>query len=206
MSRWKNCPSTCFEDMAGQRVGILSVLSYVEGKFGSGARWLCQCDCGKQIIANRKSLRNKQYSCGCVRLGKRTHNLTGSPTYGSWVEMRRRCSNPKRPEYKDYGGRGITVCKRWGRFENFLADMGEMPVGYSIERINNNLGYSKKNCCWIPRSEQAKNRRSVRWFNVGGERVTMTEASRRLGVNVTTLLYRLHAGWPMKRILSSTVR
>jgi hypothetical protein len=73
--------------------------------------------------------------------------------------MRKRCNNPNDARYKEYGGRGITVCERWNSFANFLADMGPRPAGYSIERIENDRGYEPGNCKWIPMSEQAKNRR-----------------------------------------------
>ena len=75
--------------------------------------------------------------------------------------MRRRCNSPKDTGYKDYGGRGIKVCQRWNKFNNFLADMGERPKGYSLERIDVNGNYEPKNCKWIPMSEQGQNTRRV---------------------------------------------
>ena len=82
--------------------------------------------------------------------------------YSSWRDMKSRCSNQKRRQYKDYGGRGITVCKRWLKFENFYADMGERPPGLTLERVNNEKGYSPKNCRWATRAEQNANRRTRR--------------------------------------------
>lgn len=103
-------------------------------------------------------------SCGCRKksvLGISTtkHGKAGTRTHRIWKAMRSRCNNPNIPRYKDYGGRGITVCKRWDKFENFLADMGEAPDGHSIDRINNNKGYSPSNCKWSTPTEQNRNQR-----------------------------------------------
>ena len=85
-----------------------------------------------------------------------------SPTYKTWVGMKQRCTNPKYTDYEYYGGRGITVCSSWLTFENFLADMGSRPVGKTLDRIDNNKGYSVANCHWVDNIEQNRNRRSVK--------------------------------------------
>ena len=141
---------------------------------GNGTYWLCRCICGTEREVAGSMLRAKRSkSCGCHRrqvtaaINTRHGHAKGraagvreTPTYRTWQNMRSRCTNPKRHDWQDYGGRGITVCQRWlDSFSDFLSDMGMKPVGLTLDRIDNNGHYEKSNCRWATRSQQRVNQR-----------------------------------------------
>lgn len=109
-----------------------------------------------------------------VRKDTTTHGLSRSRTYKSFIAMKTRCNNPNTPYYENYGGRGIKICKRWDKFENFLADMGERPEGESLDRINNNGNYTPSNCRWADKSTQQINQR-IRRDNKSGYKGVMRD-------------------------------
>lgn len=124
-----------------------------------------------------------------------------TPEYRTWLAMRARCLYPMSPHYTNWGGRGITICERWMQFANFRADMGTRPLGTQIDRINNDLGYSPDNCRWVSQAENLRNRRNCRYVFVSGERMTLAEAIRVLGLNEHTVRARVRRGCDAQQAL-----
>lgn len=124
-----------------------------------------------------------------------------SRTYESWQSMKKRCLNPNVRHYSDYGGRGITVCDRWLKFENFLSDMGEAPDAHSIGRINNDGNYELSNCRWETQTQQANNRRVTVYITFNGFRKTASEWAKELGMKRKLICQRLKAGFPIDECL-----
>jgi hypothetical protein len=123
---------------------------------------------------------------------KRTHGMCHTSEYRIWQQMKNRCLNPKYHSFHRYGGRGIVVCGRWlASFEAFYEDMGPRPPGLTLERKDNDGPYCKENCRWATRFEQGQNKASTVKIDLGGEELSMSEASRRLGLKDWTLANRL---------------
>lgn len=167
-----------FVDLTGRRFGRLAVISRAPNDARNVVRWHCECDCGETISAYRGNLlRAKTTSCGCffteqLRARVTTHGKTKSRTYRSWAAMIARCTNPSEPGYANYGGRGIGVCDRWRKFENFLADMGERPPELSLDRYpDHNGNYEPGNCRWATWVQQQRNKRSTRLCEGDAERI-----------------------------------
>ena len=205
------------KNIAGQRFGRLLVLHRADSRRGN-VYWHCQCDCGKFADVAGLYMRNgTTRSCGCLRLEasiKRstTHghakNNKRSPTLNSWENMLKRCLDTEHERYQDYGGRGIKVCDRWLKFENFLADMGEKPdPELQIERIDNDGNYELGNCRWATRSMQCRNRRSNHRILFNGKLETVTDVAAKIGIKSSTLFNRiLTHGWSVERAIQTPAR
>lgn len=158
---------------------------------GREAKWRCKCTCGKEKRVSGYTLRaGISKSCGCLRtklliqrFTKHGYGHRRTPEYNIWKTMRARCTNPNSVSWENYGGRGIGICDRWSDFALFLEDMGERPSkNHSVDRINNSGNYEPGNCRWATQQEQCNNTRSNRFVTVNGERKTIAQWARKLGV------------------------
>ena len=178
----------------------------VMGKIENNNKWVCTCNCGKITIAPGNQLLNGQrISCGCA---KKTHGMSRTKAHIRWRNMIGRCSNKNHRMYKWYGERGIKVCERWLKFENFYADMGECPKGLTIERIDNDGNYEPANCTWATYKSQANNRRQRQgeiFLEFKGEKLTKSQWSRKLGLSYSTLAHRLRI-WPIEKAFTEKKR
>lgn len=185
-------------NLAGQVFGRLTVVSLSADRGDTGRRtyWNCQCQCGTvKSIRSDILKRGTTVSCGCynVEQVKRTHTkhaMCGTPEYNAWVNMRSRCYNKKSRHYKNYGGRGITVCDEWREsFEAFFAEVGLRPSpDHEIDREENDKDYVPGNVQWSLRVDNQKNRRcSKNWIVDGKVFETARDAAMEYGVHPTTI-------------------
>lgn len=178
---------------AGTRFGRLVVVGRHTAGRNRNSCWLCLCDCGVELPVLGYNLKNgNTKSCGCLQSDfARTfffkHGLTATAIHRSWSSMKSRCLNPDDQFYPRYGGRGITVSEAWLEFENFYADMHPRPPGSSLDRIDNNLGYSKENCRWATSTQQNRNRRSNRIITFGGKAQCIAAWAEELGWTYRTI-------------------
>ncbi len=141
-----------------------TVLGFTGGDEGGRSKWWCRCTCGSEKAVDGNNLKSgASKSCGCLLREVITkHGCWATKEYATWEGIKQRCLNPKSQVYEYYGGRGITICDRWKNFEYFLADVGKKPEptkDYSLDRINNEMGYEPGNVRWVIRSTQCQNRR-----------------------------------------------
>jgi len=189
-------------DMVGQRFGKLTVLKRAGSDKGRNALWLCQYDDGEKRIIQGGTLR-----VGSNKGKFPRHGLSHTKLHAVWRIMLDRCNNKNKKSYSCYGGRGITVCKRWHNFLNFYNDMGECPEGLTIERIDNDGNYEPSNCKWATRQEQGNNTKTNVIINYNGQRLTIAQWARKIGINYQTLLCRIRRhNWSIDRAFNQPIR
>lgn len=201
------------KDLTGQKFGYLTVIKASESKSAEGRRmWVCECCCGNLVERDTKALTShKTRSCGCKRAT--LHNLSdkcvkhgesGTRLYGIWTAMRSRCNSPTSDAYRNYGGRGISVCKEWENYESFAE--WAIHNGYrddlTIDRIDVNGNYEPSNCRWATNETQANNKRTSRYVENDGEVHTISEWARITGLNKTLIAQRLNRGWSPSEALT----
>lgn len=198
-------------EIVGKRFGCWEVLGEEVKKVGGATRYFyaCRCICGAETLVDSYTLRSgKSTSCGCnanVRHGGASKDSLTAKEYSIWEGFNARCYNPNRKNYKNYGGRGITVCDEWrGKdgFVQFLVDMGMCPDGKSLGRKDNDGPYSKTNCSWETIKEQGRNKRSNRRLTFKGETHILSDWALLLGIPKTTLQKRIKSGFPIEQVLS----
>lgn len=193
-------------DISDIRFGRLVAVRFVD-VVNTNARWLCQCDCGKTKIVHACALKNKATtSCGCYHLEKVTiHGRWKQPEYQAWKKAIDRCTNENCKYFKNYGGRGITVCERWmghDGLENFISDMGPKPSPkHSIDRINNDGNYEPGNCRWATWKEQERNRQHHVYLEFDGQKKTVGEWAEITGIPYPTIRTRMRKNYPPDKIL-----
>ena len=193
-------------DITGNKYGRLTVVKYSHMGNHGNSFWDCICDCGDVKKIGRGNLTSGQTkSCGCllkeisVKLLTK-HNLYGTPSYRIWNGMKNRCINKRDKHYKDYGERGITVCDKWLTFEGFYDDMGERPIGLTLDRKDNDKGYNKENCQWANSEQQQNNKRNNVNITYKNKSQTLSQWSRELGIRRSMLNSRLFVyNWSVEK-------
>ena len=199
------------KDLTGKRFSRLLVVRYRGVTPRSHSLWECLCDCGKtKLIQGSNMIRGHVMSCGCLlaethasRKGT-TNGMRHNDVWRIWRGMIKRCTNPKAKNYPSYGGRGIKVCDSWlNSFDHFISDIGPRPSpSHSIDRKEVNGDYEPNNCRWATATEQANNRRCTHWIEFRGQKRTITEWSRDLGLTPTALRLRIEYGWDFERAMT----
>jgi hypothetical protein len=198
------------KDLTGKRFGRLIVIKDTGERKNNYINWMCKCDCGKisKIVTGNLASGHTR-SCGCLNKEmtiKRstTHGMSRTRPYDIWCGMIKRCLNPKAEDYKNYGGRGIKVCERWNKFDNFWEDMkSDYSDNLTIDRIDNNGNYEPSNCKWSTMKEQNNNRRDNIIIKYQGKKNTISEWATIKNTTYTTLFLRLRRGWTIERTLTT---
>lgn len=202
------------EDLTGKIFDLLTVEGYAYSQNGRRI-WKCKCDCGNITYVKTSNLKNRNTkSCGCLKdktKPNKKHNKSNLRLYKIWSMMKQRCKNPNAAKYKNYGGRGIKICKEWEKdFMNFYNwainngfDENKNRKEQSLDRINVNGNYEPSNCRWITQSENCRNRTNNKIITQNGVSKTIAEWSEELGIDQRTISYRAKKYTNIDDILST---
>lgn len=198
------------KDLTGKRFGHLTIIGPSCARKQGQIVWRYRCDCGNEGVRVGGNLKRRSVqSCGCrtpqrIRETHVTHGQTNTRLYCVWSNMLSRCNTPSSSVFKHYGGRGIRVCPRWQGntgFVNFIADMGPLPAGYTLERIDPDGAYTPGNCKWIPAKRQPRNTRRTMRAPDGTPVIDLCEQH---GIPYTTVVQRIRRlGWDLDRALTT---
>lgn len=195
-------------DLSGHLFGRLTAIAPAERIKGKTA-WTCICECGNAVSVTTHGLRTGDTrSCGCLKTDmlverNRSHNKSKTRTYRIWNAMLARCRNQNHASWPHYGGRGIGVCEQWSNFTQFLADMGEAPHDRSIDRIDNNKGYSPDNCRWANNKEQAANKSNNHHITINGETKLLAEWCKIYSISAPAVANRIKRGWSEEKAITT---
>lgn len=211
------------QDLSGQKFNRLTVVRMSHRTrrrngdkiIATRIHWVCRCECGTETVLESGKL-GVIHSCGCFRSEisaalKRTHGCSDrevpDPVYTAWRAMRDRCRRSGSSGWKNYGGRGITIDPSWETFQQFDSDMRNLyKPGLSLDRIDNNAGYSKSNCRWATDSQQANNRRTCSLLTHAGKTLNLTQWGEVTGFGFRVVQSRFLRGWEADRILTTPLR
>lgn len=209
------------KDITGQRFGRLTAIAYTGrlSEHGHNAIWLFRCDCGKYVERKRLSVAHvKTPSCGCYvkehtgNLNK-THGGRHDRLYLVWMDMRRRCRDPKDANYGNYGGRGISVCDEWqdySVFRDWAYSTGYDETAKSrqctLDRIDTNGNYSPDNCRWADAKVQCNNKRNNVLIEYNGKVQTASQWADETGISGRTIVRRIRSGWTVEKALTTPVQ
>lgn len=202
-----------YEDLTGRKFGKLTVIERAENAKNGRVRWLCKCECGNSIAVLSYSLKRGQTkSCGCLKHmspPNKTHGKSKTRIYRIRRAIITRCYNSNHEQYKDYGGRGVSVCDEWRNSFTAFYEWA-MANGYtdelSIDRKDNSGNYEPSNCCWVTRKEQANNRRSNHLITYNGKMQTIAQLADEIGMDSNALRSRINIGWDIEKAINTPIR
>lgn len=183
-------------DLTGQTFGRWTVIALARKTERREYIWSCTCACGTASEVDGNSLRQgRSLSCGCINSERlTTHGDYQNSTYNSWSTMKQRCTNPSTPGYEKYGGRGITYDPEWESYENFKRDMGQRPEGTTLDRQENDQGYSKNNCRWASNEVQQNNKSNNIQVELAGENFSVSQLAQRYSLPASAIYARHYRG------------